>query len=62
MRLAIPAIVVALLLVPAAPASVTAAGLQAKATDFSAAKKKKARMSKKAKTPKVEYMRAVPAK
>jgi hypothetical protein len=62
-RLAIPAIVVALLLVPAAPASVTAAGLHAKATtDFSAAKKKKARMSKKAKTPKVEYMRAVPAK
>jgi hypothetical protein len=62
-RIAIPAIAAALLLVPVAPASVAAAGFhQANATDFSAAKRKKARMSKKAKAPKVEYMRAAPSK
>jgi hypothetical protein len=56
------AMAAALLLIPAAPASLAGApGVhKAQPTDFSAAKKKK--KSKQAKAPKVEYMRAVPWK
>jgi hypothetical protein len=50
-----------LLLVPASTAPVAAgpSALASQPTDFSAAKKKKAKTHK---APKVEYMRAVPAK
>jgi len=50
----------ALLLIPAAPATAGSAGAyKMQATDFSAAKKKKAR---KPRAEKVEYMRAVPSR
>jgi hypothetical protein len=61
MRLAMIAAAGVLLLIPATPASaVRAPGVAtSQATDFSAAKRKKA---KKTKAPKVEYMRAVPVR
>jgi hypothetical protein len=59
-RLIIVGLAAALLLIPAAPVSAAASGVhKMQATDFSGAEKKKA---KKRKAPKVEYMRAVPAK
>lgn len=61
MRLVIIAsAVAALLLIPVAPASIAVASgaLKAQSTEFSAAKKKKA----KRKASKVAYMRAVPSK
>ena len=61
MRFTIAVVAIALLLIPAAHASagITGAAYKAQPTDFSAAKKKKAR---KGRAEKVEYMRAVPAK
>ena len=61
MRLAMIAAAGILLLIPATPASAVSAPRVAtsQATDFSAAKRKKA---KKTKAPKVEYMRAVPVR
>jgi hypothetical protein len=60
MRFTIAIAAIALLLIPAAQASPgTTDVAKAQSTDFSAAKKKKARRGK---AEKVEYMRAVPAK
>lgn len=60
MRLIVAGLTAVLLMLPAAPPSVAAAGVhKAQPSDFSAAKKKKKGKKSRAK---VEYMRAVPAK
>ena len=61
MRLIVTGLAAALLLIPGAPGSIAAAAgvHKTQTSDFSAAKKKKA---KKRNAPKVEYMRAAPSK